>query len=64
MDKKEIIARIDHLQFRLLKLHGEDEALDKTIAHLKWQKTKIKEKKKKIHDEVTKLKVEVLKMGL
>lgn len=64
MDRKEIIARIEHLQFRLFKLYGEDEALVKMIADFKCHRERIKKRRKEISTEITKLKVEVLKMGL
>lgn len=64
MGKKEIIARIDKLHDRLVRLQGEDNALVKTIANLNSQRASIKRRNKTIHEEIAKLQVEVLKMGL
>ena len=64
MDKKEIIARIDKLHDQLIRLQGEDNALVKTIANLNSQRASIKRRNKDIHEAITRLKVEVLKMGL
>ena len=64
MDKQEIIAKIDKLRDELIRLQGEDGALIKAVSSLNSQRESVKQRRKAIHEEIEKLKYEVLKMGL
>ena len=64
MQKKEIIERIDKLRDELIRLQGEEQSNSKTIASINARQNSIKRRRKAIHDEITVLKVEILKMGL
>ena len=64
MQKKEIIERIDKLRDELIRLQGEEQSNSKTIASINARQNSIKRRRMSIHDEITVLKVEILKMGL
>ena len=64
MDKQEIIAKIDKLRDELIRLQGEDGALIKAVCSLNNQRESVKRRRKAIHEEIEKLKTEILTMGL
>ena len=64
MQKKEVLERIDKLRDELIRLQGEEQSNSKTIASINARQNSIKRRRKTIHDEITVLKVEILKMGL
>ena len=64
MKKSEILERIDKLRDELIRLQGEERSNIKTIANINARLNSIKRRRKEIHDEITKIKVEILKMGL
>ena len=64
MDKQETIAKIDKLRDELIRLQGEDGALIKAVCSLNNQRESVKRRRKAIHEEIEKLKTEILTMGL
>lgn len=63
-DKQQILMEIEALRDKLIKLEAKQVTLQETVAYCQQRWERLQHQKKLLHDEVTKLKVKILKMDL